>query len=85
MRRCTTHALYRSKLWQQDLCQNPQNTNPDGSTLEGGGAEEHHQEDPYQKVLAIIDETPQRPIQQIARDLGVSHTTVNACEGRFEV
>ena len=22
MRRCTTHALYRSKLWQQDHCQN---------------------------------------------------------------
>ena len=31
------------------------------------------------KVLAIIDETSQQPIQQIARDLGVSHTTVNAC------
>ena len=29
-----------------------------------------------EKVQAIIDETPQR---QIARDLGVSHTTVNAC------
>ena len=25
MRRCTTHALYRSKLWQQDHCQHPQN------------------------------------------------------------
>ncbi len=32
-----------------------------------------------EKVQAIIDETPQRPIRQIARDLGVSHTTVNAC------
>ena len=32
-----------------------------------------------EKVLAIIDETPQWPIWQIARDLGVSHTTVNAC------
>ena len=32
-----------------------------------------------EKVQAIIDKTPQRPIQQIARDLGVSHTTVNAC------
>ena len=32
-----------------------------------------------EKVQAIIDETPQRPIQQIARDLGFSHTTVNAC------
>ena len=31
------------------------------------------------KVQAIIDETPQWPIQQTARDLGVSHTTVNAC------
>ena len=30
------------------------------------------------KVLAIIDETPQRHIRQIARDLGVSHTTVKA-------
>ena len=28
MRRCTTHALYRSKLWQQDHCQHPQNANP---------------------------------------------------------
>ena len=25
-------ALYRSKLWQQDHCQHPQNPNPDGST-----------------------------------------------------
>ena len=32
-----------------------------------------------EKVQAIIDETPQLPIRQIARDLGVSHTTVNAC------
>ena len=31
------------------------------------------------KVQAFIDETPQWPIRQIARDLGVSHTTVNAC------
>ena len=35
MRRCTTHALYRSKLWQQEHCQHPQSANPDGSTLEG--------------------------------------------------
>ena len=27
MRRCTTHALYRSKLLQQDHCQHPQNVN----------------------------------------------------------
>ena len=32
-----------------------------------------------EKIQAIIDETPQRPIRQIARDLGVSHITVNAC------
>ena len=32
-----------------------------------------------EKVQAIIDETSQRPIRQIARDLGISHTTVNAC------
>ena len=32
-----------------------------------------------EKVQAIIDETPQRPIRQIARDLGASHPTVNAC------
>ena len=31
MRRYTTHALYRSKLWQQDHCQHPQNSNPDSS------------------------------------------------------
>ena len=35
MHRCTTHALYRSKLWQQDHCQHPQNANPDGSTCPG--------------------------------------------------
>ena len=35
MRRCTTHVLYRSKLWQQDHCQHPQNANPDGSTCPG--------------------------------------------------
>ena len=32
-----------------------------------------------EKFQAIIDETPQRPIRQIAWDLSVSHTTVNAC------
>ena len=31
------------------------------------------------KVQEIIDETPQRPIRQIAWDLGVSYTTLNAC------
>ena len=31
-----------------------------------------------EKFQAIIDETPQRPIRQIPRDLGVSYTTVNA-------
>ena len=35
MRRCTTHDLDRSNLWQQDHCQHPQNANPDVSTLEG--------------------------------------------------
>ena len=32
-----------------------------------------------EKVQAIIDKTLQRPIWQIARDLGVSHTTANTC------
>ena len=32
-----------------------------------------------EKVRAIIDETPQRPIRLIVRDLDISHTTVNAC------
>ena len=32
-----------------------------------------------EKVQAIIDETAQQPIRQTARDLGISHTTVNAC------
>ena len=65
MRRCTTHALYRSKLWQQGHCQHPQKANPDCSTLEGtaqrigrpflgGGAEAqgwgYRQEDPDQGV-----------------------------------
>ena len=31
-----------------------------------------------EKVQAVIEETPQWPIQQIARDLGISQTTVNA-------
>ena len=32
-----------------------------------------------EKVQAIIDETSQRPIRQIVRDLSISHTNVNAC------
>ena len=35
VRRCTTHALYQSKLWQQDHCQHPQNANLDGLTYPG--------------------------------------------------
>ena len=35
MHRCTTHALYRSKLWQQDPCQHTENANPDSSTCLG--------------------------------------------------
>ena len=67
--------------------------NPDGSTLEGtaqsigrpfggGGAEGYRQKDPDQWVYRegpIIDETPQPPNRQIAKNLGISHTTVNAC------
>ena len=34
---------------------------------------------------AIIDETPQLPILQIARDLGVSHNCECMCEGGLEV
>ena len=35
MHRCTTYVLYRSKLWQQNHCQHPQNVNPDSSTCPG--------------------------------------------------
>ena len=38
-----------------------------------------------EKVQAIIDETPQRPIRQIARDLGVSHNCECMCDGGLEV
>ena len=79
MRCCTAHALYRSKLWQQDHRQHPQNSNPDGSMLEGtaqriGRPLEVVERKPkaedtarktwtkvfIKKVMAIIDETPQR-------------------------
>ena len=98
MRCCTSHALYRSKLWQQDHCQYPQNVNPDGSTLRAqlnasgdplevverkpkaeDTARKSRTKEFIEKVQAIIDETPQCPIRQIVRDLGVSHITVNAC------
>ena len=35
MRRCITHALYRSKFWQQDHCQHPQNVNLDCHEWQG--------------------------------------------------
>ena len=35
MRRCTTHALYRSNLWQQDHCQHPQKANLDCHESQG--------------------------------------------------
>ena len=35
MRRCTTHALYRSKLWQQNHCHHPQNANLDCHVQQG--------------------------------------------------
>ena len=65
MRRCTSHALYRSKLRQQDHCQHTKNANPYSSTLKdtaqrigrrfgGDGAEAqgwgHCQENPDQGV-----------------------------------
>ena len=33
MRHCTTPALYRSKFWQQDHCQHPQNSNLDFTNI----------------------------------------------------
>ena len=69
MRRCKTHALYRSKLWQQDHCQHPQNANPDGSTLEGIA----------QRIGRPFGGGGAEGQRQIVKDLGVSHTTVNAC------
>ena len=86
MRRCTNHPLYRSKLWQQDHCQHPQNANPDGSMLKGtaqrigrpfgdGGAEGHRQEDLDQGVHR---KDPGNHWWN-SPAAGVSHTTVNAC------
>ena len=93
MRCCTTHALYRSKLWQQDHCQHPQNANPDGSTLEGtahgigwpfggGGVEGHRQEDPNQGVhrKGPCNHGWNSPAAYAADCQRLSsHTTVNAC------
>ena len=90
MRRCTTRPLYRSKLWRPDHCQHPQNANPDCSTLNASDdplevvewkdtARKTRTQEFIVKVQAITDETPQWHIRQIARDLGVSLTTVNAC------
>ena len=88
---CTNPKSDRSLL----SCLKDQHANPDGSTLDGtaqrigrpfgsGGAEGHHQEDPNQGVHRKGPGNhwwnhPHRPIQQIARDLGISNTTVNAC------
>ena len=35
MRRCTTHGLYRFKLWRQGHCQHPENANLDCHELQG--------------------------------------------------
>ena len=94
MRRYTTHALYRSKLWQQDRCKQIRTVqrlraqlNASDDPLEvverkpkaEDTARKNRTKEFIEKIQAIIDEIPQRPIRQIARDLGVSHTTVNAC------
>ena len=95
MRRWTTHALYRSKLWQQEHCRHPQkfkswrfNACGNSSTHRTNlwrwwsrrtTARKTRTKQFIEKVRAIIDENPLRPIRQIARDLGVSHTTLNAC------
>ena len=98
MRRCTTHALYRSKLWQQDHCHHPQiqirtvqrlraQLNASDDPLEvvewkpkaEDTARKTKTKEFIEKVQAMIYETPQWHIRQIARDLGISHTTVNAC------
>ena len=89
MHRCTTHALYWSKLWQKDHCQHPQTVQCLRAQLNAlddplevverkDTARKTQTKEFIEKVQAIIDETPQRPIRQIARDLSVSHTTVNA-------
>ena len=94
MRRCTTHALYRSQLWQQDHCQHTQNANLEVSALESTAQrigrllemvelkntfKMTRTKEFIENVQEIIDETPRGRIWQISRDLGVSHTTVNAC------
>ena len=97
---CTIPALYRCKLWQQDHCQHHQKASPDGSTLEGklnasddplevvdrkDTARKTRTKEFIEKVQAIIDETPQRPIRQTAGKLGVSHNCEWMCGGGFEV
>ena len=89
--KCSTSEIKDAPLYNSYtlLIQVIQNANPDGSMFEGTGqrirrpfergGEKGHCQELIEKVPAIIDETPQWPIQQIARDLGISHTTVNAC------
>ena len=93
MRNCTTYTLYLSNLWQQDLCQHPQNANPDGSTLKGttqrigrrfggGGAEGNRQEDPDQGVHRNSPAANSADCQRFRR---LTHNCECIYEGGIEV
>ena len=93
--------MYRSKLWQQDHCQHPQNANSDSSMIEdtaqcigwpfgGGGVEGHRQEDPGQGVhqKGPGNHWWNSPVAYSADCQRFRHLTHNCecmCEGGLEV
>ena len=94
MRRCTTHAstdpsyenstiasTLNMPIWTVQRLSTQLNVSDEPLEVVGrkDTARKTRTKEFIEKIQAIIDETSQRSIRQIARDLVVSHTTMNAC------
>ena len=80
MLRCTTHALYRSKLWQQDHCQHPQNANLDCHEYNGRAQDDENKVSGYSYGLWCgFKSGPHHATSHLRSRLESQHQCVPGC------
>ena len=84
MRRCTTYALNRSKLWQQNHCQHHQSANLDDHELQGRAQGDENKVSGYGYGLWCgFNWRPHHATSRLRRRLKSQHQSVPGCAEEY--